>query len=72
VAPAATTTPVNIESETVKAINDAIEAINKAATEMIKVKRKRPQVAPAVEQNIADELGEDAELQAAIAASLEK
>jgi hypothetical protein len=70
VAPAATT-PVNIESETVKVINDATEAI-KAATEIIKVKRKKPQVAPTVEQSLVDELGEDAELQAAIAASLEK
>jgi hypothetical protein len=36
------------------------------------IKRKKPVVAPTVEEEIANELGEDAELQAAIAASLEK
>lgn len=61
----------NLEAETVKAINDATEAV-KTATEAIKVKRKKPQVAPTVEQDLANKLGEDAELQAAIAASLEK
>ena len=50
-----------------------------AAATTMKIKRKKPQVAGAAttpatdtESNLADELGEDAELQAAIAASLSK
>lgn len=50
-----------------------------ASATTIKIKRKKPQVAGAAataatdtESNLADELGEDAELQAAIAASLSK
>jgi hypothetical protein len=56
----------------------AIEAAIKAATDTtqtIKIKRKKPVVGPVVpkpEDNIAEELGEDADLQAAIAASLGK
>jgi hypothetical protein len=37
-------------------------------TEPATLKRRRPNVAPSVEDNLAEELGEDAELQAAIAA----
>jgi hypothetical protein len=53
----------------------AIEAVTKEvtdATQTIKIKRKKPVVAPTPEDNIAEELGEDADLQAAIAASLGK
>ena len=54
----------------------AIEAATKAVTDSIqtiKIKRKKPVVAPTPEEtNLAEELGEDAELQAAIAASLGK
>jgi hypothetical protein len=53
----------------------AIEAVTKEvidATQTINIKRKKPVVAPTPEDNIAEELGEDADLQAAIAASLGK
>ena len=74
----------SVEQATAVARNDAktsteklaaIEAATKAvtdATQTIKIKRKKPVVAPPLEDNIAEELGEDADLQAAIAASLGK
>lgn len=42
------------------------------ATEVVKVKRKKPVIAPTEEDELAATLGEDAALQAAIVASLEK
>jgi hypothetical protein len=61
-----------INAATNTATNTAANAV-KAATDEIKVKRKKPTVAPASEEyKLAEELGEDAELQAAIAASLGK
>ena len=75
----------SVEKATEAARNDAktateklaaIEAATKAVTDTtqtIKIKRKKPVVAPTPEEtNLAEELGEDAELQAAIAASLGK
>ena len=74
VAPTVAPTPipapvtVNVAVETINAVTDAVKAV----TETIKIKRKKPVVAPSKseEENLADALGEDAELQAAIAASL--
>ena len=45
----------------------SVENVQKT-TESVTLKRRRPNVAPSVEDNLAEELGEDAELQAAIAA----
>jgi len=45
----------------------SVENVQKT-TEPATLKRRRPNVAPSVEDNLAEELGEDAELQAAIAA----
>jgi hypothetical protein len=60
---------VDVAVETINAVTDAVKAV----TETIKIKRKKPAVAPKTEEeNLADELGEDAALQAAIAASLSK
>ena len=57
-------------TEKLATIQAATEAV-KTATEAVKVKRKKPIVAPVSEEyKLAEELGEDAELQAAIAASL--
>jgi hypothetical protein len=49
----------------------AVENVQKT-TEAVTLKRRRPVVAPSEEDKLAEELGEDAELQAAIAASLGK
>ena len=50
----------------------AVENVQKT-TEIVTLKRRRPNVArPSEEDTLAEELGEDAELQAAIAASLGK
>lgn len=69
----------------VKAIEKAVEPVEQAtigaaakavtdATQTIKIKRKKPIVAPVApeETELAEQLGEDADLQAAIAASLGK
>ena len=59
----------NKATEAVKAVTEAVTA--KTVTETITIKRKKPVVAPKTEEeNLAATLGEDAELQAAIAASL--
>ena len=52
--------------------NVSVENVQKT-TETVTLKRRRPNVAhPSEEDTLAEELGEDAELQAAIAASLGK
>jgi hypothetical protein len=59
----------NKATEAIKAVTEAVTATT--ATETMKIKRKKPVVAPKTEEeNLAATLGEDAELQAAIAASL--
>jgi hypothetical protein len=60
--------PVDVAAETINAVTDAVKAV----TQSIKIKRKKPVVAPTQEENLAVTLGEDADLQAAIAASLGK
>lgn len=65
----------SVEQTTTVARNDAKTATDavQTATQTIKIKRTKPTVAPANEESeLAATLGEDAALQAAIAASLEK
>ena len=66
--PAPTPTPAPTPSAA--AASAAVENVQKT-TESVTLKRRRPNVAPSSEEDkLAEELGEDAELQAAIAASL--
>jgi hypothetical protein len=59
----------NKATEAIKAVTEAVTPV--PATETIKIKRKKPVVAPKTEEeNLAATLGEDSELQASIAASL--
>ena len=71
-APAPTSTPTSTPTPTPTPALSPVENVQKT-TETVTLKRRRPNVAhPSEEDTLAEELGEDAELQAAIAASLGK
>jgi hypothetical protein len=70
VAPTVVTVPATVPATVPVPVPTITPAV--PVTPIAPIKRKKPVVAPTVEEELANELGEDAELQAVIAASLEK